>query len=59
MPDTLDYAIRQLEEHEGIYAPMKCMLCWNYPATEGAVCADCLFENKIKVTETPQEKDSV
>lgn len=59
MLNTLNHVIQQIEAREDFLAPDVCAMCWYKPVCEGGVCADCLFTNKIKVTEGAPELDTI
>jgi hypothetical protein len=59
MVNILNQLIQEIEAREEFYAPIVCAICWNNPVSAGAVCADCIFSNRIKITEGSTEKDSI
>lgn len=59
MTNPLVQVIREIEAREEFFEPLSCALCWFRPASEGAICAECIYSNHIKITEGQPEKDVI
>lgn len=51
MVKTLNQILESMYATEEFNKAVTCSTCWNYPAVEGAMCADCLHTFKVKVSE--------
>lgn len=41
--------MENIKAREDLVAPLPCGLCWSNPVSEdGALCADCIFREKIE-----------